>query len=144
VDDVGVRAVCGVAALDRAERLLLVRRADDRTWCLPGGGVRHGETWRQAAERECREETGWQVTVTQLYGVYSDPATQVHRYPDGRAVHFFGAVFLGQVVENVGDHDDEVLEAAFFDRDALPTPLFPPDAPVLRDVVARRPPPVIG
>lgn len=84
MDEVAVRAVCAVLALDPAQRVLLVRRADDGTWGLPGGGVEPGETWQLAAERECREETGWAVAVTGLYGVYSDPSTQMHCYRDGR------------------------------------------------------------
>lgn len=27
-------------------------------WCFPGGGIKDGETINNAAERECREETG--------------------------------------------------------------------------------------
>lgn len=75
---------------------------------LPGGGVEPGESWLPAAERECREETGWRVSVTGLYGVYSYPATQTHRYSDGRRAHFFGVVFLATLVEQVEDPDDEV------------------------------------
>ncbi|WP_101297810.1 NUDIX hydrolase [Halegenticoccus soli] len=38
--------------------LLLVRHEGVRKWVLPGGGVREEETFRQAAERELREEAG--------------------------------------------------------------------------------------
>lgn len=144
MEKVTVRAVCGVLALDSQQRILLVRRADDGTWGLPGGGVEPGETWVQAAERECREETGWQVAATGLYGVYSDPTTQKHVYSDGRRAHFFGAVFLATLVKKLAGHDDEVLEVRLFDKGALPSRVFAPDAPVLRDFVAGREPPVIG
>ena len=89
-----VRAVCGVLAEDAAGDVLLLRRAGEGTWGLPGGGVRPGETWAQAALRECLEETGWEVQLQGLLGIYSDPATQTYRYPDGRTVQFFGVVFL--------------------------------------------------
>jgi 8-oxo-dGTP diphosphatase len=139
-----VRAVSSVLALDADERVLLVRRADDGTWGLPGGGVEVGETWLAAAVRECLEETGWDVAVTGWFGAYSDSATQTFSYPDGRRVQFFGVVFLATALQQVGTPDAEVLEAAFFSTDSLPTPLFVPDRPVLVDFVSRRQPPVIA
>jgi len=132
-----VRAVCGVVAVDPAGRVLMVRRSDDGTWGLPGGGVEPGETWQAAAVRECHEETGWRVDIDGLLGVYSDPATQVHRYPDGRWRHFFGVVFTARALERTSDGDGEALEVAFFPVDDLPAPLFAPDQPVLRDAAAR-------
>jgi 8-oxo-dGTP diphosphatase len=143
-DDPVVRTVCGVIALDHVGRVLLIRRADDGTWGLPGGGVEPGEDWCAAARRECREETGWEVEVTSVFGVYSDPATQIHRYGTGRLVHFFGVVFLAAAHEQVGVPDHEVRNVGFFDRGAWPSPLFPADEPVLRDFAFGRTPPVIG
>lgn len=139
-----VRAVSGVLAFDANERLMLVRRADDGTWGLPGGGVEVGETWHAAAVRECLEETGWHVAVTGVFGAYSDPATQTFTYPGGHRVQFFGVIFLATALQQVGTPDAEVLEAAFFSIDSLPTPLFVPDRPVIVDFVSRRRPPVIG
>ena len=67
----------GVAVRDDDGRILLVQRADDGTWCLPGGHVEPGESWEQAARRECLEETGWIVHITRLLGIYSEPGEQV-------------------------------------------------------------------
>ncbi len=44
-------------------RLLLIRNSYRRGWTLPGGGVDPGETTRQAATRELREELGLDVVI---------------------------------------------------------------------------------
>ena len=64
-----VQATAGVAAV-RDDRILLVRRADDGTWCLPGGRVEFGESIVGCATREFLEETGYSVEVAGLLGVY--------------------------------------------------------------------------
>ncbi len=139
-----VRAVCGVVALDAEGRLLLVRRADDGSWGLPGGGVEPGESWSDATRRECREETGWLVRINGLFGAYSDPHSQKHVYPDGRRVQFFGVVFAAEIAEQVGHPDDEVVAVGFFAPKDLPEPLFGPDRPILMDFLSQRSTPVIG
>lgn len=61
---------------DADGRVLLVRASnqDDApgSWGLPGGGVRHAESPRDAAVREYREETGLDVELTGLRGVLTD------------------------------------------------------------------------
>jgi 8-oxo-dGTP diphosphatase len=126
-----LRPSSGVVVLDDKDRVLLIHRSDDGTWGLPGGGVEPGETWSQAAIRECKEETGWLVRIVELFGVFSDPETQAHIYPNGRAVQFMGVVFRAELVEQVGKPSEESLAVDFFQLENLPAKLFKADVPVL-------------
>ena len=56
---------------DRPREILLMRRSDNRHWGLPGGYVEPGESVVVATEREVREETGYEIEVGRLVGVYS-------------------------------------------------------------------------
>ena len=128
-----MRPVAGVILRDTAGRILLIRRAGEDTWGIPGGGLESGESWSAAAVRECREETGCTARIDGLLGVYSDPATQVHRYPSGVRRHFVGVVLLATATEHIRSRDGEAAEVRWVTQDDLPTPLFAPDAPVLDD-----------
>jgi 8-oxo-dGTP diphosphatase len=68
----------GVYALifDDEGRILLGHRRDIDWWNLPGGGMEAGETVDEAVCREVREETGLEVKVERLVGVYSKPQKQ--------------------------------------------------------------------
>ena len=66
------RTVVHVCAFDSRGRLLIQRRAEEKTlwpgrWDVSvGGGVDAGETSRQAAEREFREELGYPLDLGDL------------------------------------------------------------------------------
>jgi 8-oxo-dGTP diphosphatase len=94
---------------DRAGRpIVLIRRKHPPTGhSLPGGFVDIGETVERAAVREAREETGLEVRLVTLLGVYSDPA----RDPRG---HTVGIVYVATArgEPSAGDDAGGILVAA--------------------------------
>jgi HAD superfamily hydrolase (TIGR01450 family) len=118
----------GVAAVitDADRRVLLVHRLDNGLWGLPSGHVERGETVRAAIIREVREETGLNVEVVRLIGVYSDPASQTFVYPSGAAVQFVTCCFHCRAVGGeVRPDGRETRAVAFFDEAQLPHNLLP-------------------
>ncbi len=132
------------AVVCRDGRLLLQQRADGGQWGLPGGSIEVGETVIQALEREVREETGFEVTVGRLIGVYSDPRVQVVRYPDGRVWHYVNLCFACAVRGgSPRPQPGETLALGWFALDDLPADLHPVHRPRIADALADRPEPVI-
>src|SRR5271170_4559443 len=68
--------------VDDQGRILLQRRSDSGNWALPGGAMDIGETLAASAIREVKEETGLDVRIERIVGIYSDPA-HVFAYSDG-------------------------------------------------------------
>lgn len=58
---------------DSKNRVLLCLRNDYDVWNLPGGGLENGETPWQGVIREVKEETGFNVGIVRLIGIYSKP-----------------------------------------------------------------------
>src|SRR5699024_1021862 len=53
--------------------ILLIRKADNHLWALPGGGHDIGESITETAVREVREETGVTAEILRLVGTYTNP-----------------------------------------------------------------------
>lgn len=66
----------GVAVIIEAfNKVVLVRRKYEPyqgKWCFPSGYMEIGETAEEAAIREVKEETGFDIKLTRLFGVYTD------------------------------------------------------------------------
>jgi 8-oxo-dGTP pyrophosphatase MutT (NUDIX family) len=77
--------------------LLMIERADNGLWALPGGAQDFGESVIDAVCREVREETGIEIQVTGLSGIYSDPR-HVIAYDDGEVRQEFSLCFRGRPV----------------------------------------------
>ena len=102
-------------------RIILIRRKNDPFrgfWALPGGFVDVGETVEAACIREVHEETGIEVDIIKLLGVFSDPG----RDPRG---HTVSVVFICRPVFGEPKGMDDAMEAAW-----IP---FPPDLPLAFD-----------
>jgi 8-oxo-dGTP diphosphatase len=58
---------------DEKNRILFCHRTDYDLWNLPGGSLDHGETPWNGVIREVKEETGLNVEIVRLAGIYSKP-----------------------------------------------------------------------
>ncbi len=96
-------------------KILLTQREDFETWILPGGGLEDGESLAQAAIRETREETGLDVELTRLVGVYS----RLGSWWDGYMVLFAAKPVGGEIKCQEG----ETIAVEWFAFDELPGPL---------------------
>jgi len=95
-------------------RVLLAYRRDIDWWNLPGGGMEVGETVDEALCREVAEETGLEIEVEQLVGVYSKPQKQ-------EIVLTFRCHITGGTLTAT----EETRECRYFAPDALPTNTLP-------------------
>ncbi len=110
---------CSATLFDADRRkILLTRRADNGRWCLPGGHFEPGEDVAEACIREMREETGLEVRVVRLIGVYSSPDFVLDYGERGR----FQVVALNFEVETVGGElglSDETTEVGYFTEEEI-------------------------
>jgi 8-oxo-dGTP pyrophosphatase MutT (NUDIX family) len=134
----GVRVSASAVMFDRRRRVLLQQRSDGGQWGLPGGSVEIGESVTDAVAREVREETGLVAVARRLVGVYSDPALQIVRYPDGNVWHYVTVCFECVVRGGTLTTCDETLALEWFPLDALPAGLLTHHRVRIRDARARR------
>ena len=109
------KPTAGALVEDDEGRLLLVRRAHEPfkgRWDIPGGFLEEGEHPLDGLRRELREETGLDVELVDVLGVYSDPA----RDPRG---HTVSTVFVGRATGAPRGGDD-AAEAGVFTDATLP------------------------
>jgi ADP-ribose pyrophosphatase YjhB (NUDIX family) len=96
-------------------KILLTKREDFETWILPSGGVEDGESLAQAAVRETKEETGLDVELTRLVGVYS----WLGNWSPGYRVVFAAKHIGGEIKCQEG----ETIDVKWFAFDEVPNPL---------------------
>lgn len=91
--------VVAVTAIVRNKdgQVLMIERTDNGLWAVPGGAQDIGETVVEAVVREVREETGVDVEVIGLSGIYSDPR-HVIAYDDGEVRQEFSLCFRARPV----------------------------------------------
>ena len=128
-------AGCRVLALDREDRVLLVRHSyGSGKWMPPGGGLSRGEDALAAAHRELLEETGCTLHWSARIDLVEETL-----HGAGNAVH----VVAGLTHDTPRPDGREILEASFFELHALPEhmpALFRAQLPMwIRAATAARP-----
>jgi ADP-ribose pyrophosphatase YjhB (NUDIX family) len=99
--------------------ILLVRERRDGLWTLPGGWADVGETPSEAARREVREESGFDVKITRLLALYDK---RMHPHPP--QPHYIYKLFFEADI--VGSHSPtgdgfETDAVGFFSSNTLPS-----------------------
>jgi len=117
--------------LDEQSRVLLNHRRDRDLWNLPGGGVESGELPTEAVVREVREETGLDVTIERLVGVYGKPIK------DEMVFAFACRIVGGQLTVT-----DEADAHMFFALDHIPRNTLPKHVERIEDALRAEPQPV--
>jgi ADP-ribose pyrophosphatase YjhB (NUDIX family) len=108
--------------LNEAGEVLLIKRSDNGRWCLPGGHVDYGETIERTAVREAYEETGVEVAVERLSGVYSQP----YQAQEGlaRPSHYVIVALVCRAVGGELRTSKESTDVRYFAPDRLPGTLW--------------------
>jgi 8-oxo-dGTP diphosphatase len=108
--------------------VVIIERANaPHGFALPGGFIDEGEQAEDAAVREMREETGLDVELTGLLGVYSHPLRDPRR-------HTLSVVFAGRPLNPTRLRaGDDAKSAAFHPLHRLPAPLAFDHARILHD-----------
>lgn len=107
--------------------LLVRRRNPPLGHALPGGFIDEGEQAEAAAIREMREETGLDVELEGLLGVYSRPGRDPRQ-------HTLTLVFIGRARNPAAlCAGDDAAEARFWPLDALPDDMAFDHAHILAD-----------
>jgi len=110
-----IRLGCSAVIFDETrQKVLLTQRADNGLWCLPSGGVDPGESVEETVMREVFEETGLDIRVVRLTGVYSDPNIMV-MYQDGNKVQIVALNFEGEIIGGQMILSDETTDIGYFD-----------------------------
>lgn len=99
-------------------RIVLVRRKDNDLWALPGGGMELGESIEDTAVREVKEETGLDVRVVGLIGVYTNP-NHVMEYTDGEVRQQFSLCYETTLVGGDLRIDDESTDIKWASMDEV-------------------------
>ena len=103
-----------VLVTDEVRRVLLVRHSDKNVWVAPGGMIELDETPQQAAIREMKEETGCEVELLRIAGVFGGPHFRT-QYRNGDQVAYVMTVFEARIVGGTLEPDGvETLETSFF------------------------------
>jgi 8-oxo-dGTP pyrophosphatase MutT (NUDIX family) len=108
---------------DHGGRILLIKRADNGFWAMPGGAMELGESIGQCAIRETFEETGLAATEATPFALYTGPDYTYTNVFGDRYQLFLVAFLLTEWTGELLPDPEEATDAAFFHPERWPEPL---------------------
>ncbi|TCP48617.1 ADP-ribose pyrophosphatase YjhB (NUDIX family) [Tamaricihabitans halophyticus] len=105
-------SVAGIV-VDERDRVLVIRRRDNGRWEMPGGVLELDETFEDGLRREVVEETGMNVQVDRLTGIYKNLSRgivalvfrcspgdgDIHATPEAREVRWMTAEEASELMD---------------------------------------------
>jgi ADP-ribose pyrophosphatase YjhB (NUDIX family) len=107
---------CSVAAFADDGRAVLIQRADNKRWALPGGYAEIGSAPSANGLREFREETGFDAEIERLVGVYDN-----REFGSIANYQFYICLFRARITGGAAAMTHETLDVRLVD------PADPPD-----------------
>jgi 8-oxo-dGTP diphosphatase len=100
-------------------KILLIKRAKEPElgkWAIPGGRIEEDETAEECLKREFKEETGLDIEIVKLTGIYSEPDR------DPRKI--IGAAYIVKRIGGELRAGDDAGEAEWFGLGSMPELAF--------------------
>lgn len=97
------------------DEVLLVKEKSDGGYSLPGGWCDLYDSPTEAAKRECKEEAGAEVEITNLIGILNRTP-----FKNKTSVPEYVIIFRGKLLKPLKGHDHEITNVAYFNVDNLP------------------------
>lgn len=126
--------VAADTVIEKDGQVTLVKRGQEPfqgMWVLPGGHVEEGEQVREAAVREAREETGLDIEVDGILGIYDEPG----RDPRGPVI---SVVYICSTGGEELEADTDADEARWFSFEEIPEELGFDHRNILDDYIEQR------
>ncbi|MET8655123.1 NUDIX hydrolase [Nocardia aurea] len=86
------------AFVQQDDSVLLICRSDNGNWSMPGGAHDPGESLSRTAVRETQEETGVDIRLTGIVGIFTDPTHVIHYTSNDEVRQEFTVVYRGEPV----------------------------------------------
>lgn len=103
-------------AILKDEKILLVKEISDGKWAMPGGWADVGDIPSEAAIREAKEESGFDVEILKVVGVYDANRNSGTL----ELFHAVKIVYLCKIINGEATPSFETPEVSFFDLNNLP------------------------
>lgn len=103
----------GVVFDESHQKILLTQRSDNHRWCLPGGHMDSGESAAETCIREVLEETGLNVEIVKLIGIYTSPDVAI-QHGDGPMKQLVSMCFECRVLKGTPGLSNETTAVGWY------------------------------